>query len=122
VYRVSRVHSAWFDTGSSGTDYVLAIPRVVANEDTGHNAVSSTCAAPRLRRHGRAESDAGQLDAYGELRTGAASFLNGDNTWKGNPSGIDGARYVQLRITLVNDLEPRLFQPSLDSLALAYRR
>jgi len=123
VYRVSRVHSAWFDTGASGADYVLAIPRVVANDDTDHNPVFVDLrGATGFAGTGGAESDAGQLDAYGELTTGAASFLNGDDTWKNNPSGIDGARYVQFRITLVNDLEPRLFQPSLDSLALAYRR
>lgn len=121
VYRVSRVHSAWFDTGASGTDYVALLPTVVANENPGHVPVLlAVRGATGFAGTGGAENDARQQDAYGELRTGSVSFLNGDASWKSTLNSIDGARFVQFRITLVNDLEP-LFYPALDALALAYQ-
>src|SRR5262249_16366126 len=83
VYRVNRIHSAWFDTGASGTDFAALVPTVVENDDLGHVPVHlDVRGATGFSGTSGAENDASRIDAYGELRTGTGSFLNGDSSWK----------------------------------------
>jgi hypothetical protein len=68
---------------------------------------------------GSVSDDAQAIDAYGELETGEVDFLGGSNDWHTDFNAVDGARFVQLRIAFVNNLQSGA-SPSLDSLALAF--
>lgn len=103
AYRVSRATSAWFDTQSASVDYThlrlgaFPIPATAVNAEVrGATGFSGT---------GGGESDASRMDAYGDLDTGSVSFLDDDSSWRSDVNEIDGARYIQVRLTFVNDLE-----------------
>lgn len=119
AYRFSRAHSAWIELGANGVDLVAlqvlagALPpgtrlEVVARGATGFSGSGDPF-------------DATTIDAYGTLAGGTVEFLGGSDAWQSDLDALDGARYVQLRLTFVNDLEDGT-SPSLDALALVFRR
>jgi hypothetical protein len=119
VYRVTRVHSAWLDSGAANPDYFAL--QLGASLPGLAGATAELRGATGFSGTGGAESDATGLDAYGELRVGAALFHGGDAGWHAQPDDIDGARFAQVRLTLINDLAAGA-SPALDFLALAFRR
>jgi hypothetical protein len=119
VYRVSRAHSAWLDTGAGGTDYAAFLTALVPAGPSAAGVEVAFRGATGFGGMGGSEGDAAQLDAYGDLRSGSASFLGGDATWHADPDAIDGARFVQVRFTFVNDLASGA-SPVLDAFALAF--
>ena len=52
--------------------------------------------------------DASDFDAYGNLMTGTAAFLDGTGSWSQNIDSADTARYLQVRITFMSNLETGL--------------
>jgi hypothetical protein len=62
--------------------------------------------------------DAQTFDAYGDLNTGT-TIPHGDGLWTSDISGIDGARFVQMRFTFVNNIGTGQ-SPTLESLGLAW--
>jgi hypothetical protein len=103
VVRVSRAHTVWIDTGSASPSYFS--PAVVepkaAHQPAGAEVVlafrgATAVSAPLV-------AGANALDAYGDPTSPAntVAFFNGDNTWKSSASILDGARFVQVRATLV---------------------
>jgi hypothetical protein len=120
VVRVSRAHSAWLDTGAGGTDYAAVLTSVVPSAPSSAAVEVALRGATGFSGTGGSEGDATQLDAYGDLLTGSASFLGGDATWHPDPDAIDGARFVQVRFTFVNDVASGA-SPVLDSFALAFQ-
>jgi hypothetical protein len=62
------------------------------------------------------------MDAYGELKpTDRVPLFVGDPyAWHDDIDDLDGAHFVQLRITFANDIQSG-FSPSLDGLAIAFR-
>jgi hypothetical protein len=127
VVRVSRVHSVWFDTGRSSPSFAQAVveagraglPPGTEIELAFRGAVTVTLGIGNPPAAG----DAQRYDFYGELppSTGAqVTFLNGDSTWKADPEQIDGARWVQVRISLIGDFVSGE-TPALSALGLPFR-
>jgi hypothetical protein len=63
--------------------------------------------------------DARELDPMGDIGEFEVLFHDGDATWSGDVARLTGARYVQVRVTFVNDVVA-LVTPELSSLGLAY--
>jgi hypothetical protein len=122
VTRLTRVITVWFDTGSASPDY---FPPVVsplpAAQPAGTSVRLEFRGATGFLGSGGAEFDADRIDAYGELRTGTALYPDGRGAWSTALDDVDGRRYLQVRMTFVNDLETGL-SPELDSLALSFAR
>ena len=119
VYRVSRALSVWIDTQAAAPDF-LALQKRPAFGPAGTSVTLELRGATGFS--GALEPfDAGAIDAYGALATTSVDFLNGSDDWHSDANAIDGARFVQLRISFVNDLVSGA-SPALDSLALAFRR
>lgn len=119
AYRVSRAHSAWFDTGARAPDYAAILAAVEAGGASGVQVEFR--GATSFEGTLGLENDATALDAYGELSSGEVRFLGDDPTWHASVDAIDGARFLQLRLSFVNDLDTGA-SPELDSLAIAFRR
>jgi hypothetical protein len=121
VVRVSRVHSIWFDAGiasqwaapvwlpgptklPSGTSVSLAYRGAVGITGTGYN-------------------DATNVDMYGNKPVGftgySVLYLNGDSSWKTSLPQLAGARFVQIRATLISNVESQI-EPSITALGLTH--
>jgi hypothetical protein len=114
VVRVSRAVTAWIDTGTLAPAYVP--PVVEPREQPGTSSLllefrGATAAAD-------AALDASRLDFYGDADPGLVELL-GDGTWSSDIRAADGARFLQIRFTFLNDLEGEL-SPELDSVGIAY--
>jgi hypothetical protein len=122
VTRVTRVHSVWFDTGSVAPDYVapLVLP-APESQPVGTQVVLEYRGAHSFLGTRGAELDARQIDAYGELMTGAVAYVADRSAWTRDLDELDGARHFQVRITLASDVEREIY-PELDSLAFAFLR
>lgn len=119
AYRVSRAHSAWIDLGASGVD--LAALQVRAGALPPGTRLEVVARGATGFAGGGDPFDASAIDAYGALEVGTVEFLGGSDAWQSDLDALDGARYVQLRVTFTNDLDSGA-SPSLDALALAFRR
>ena len=126
VVRVSRAHTIWFDTGSAAPAFApVSVEPRAACQPVGTQVVLAYRGADLVTPGNGtppAAEDATRYDFYGDLRpaTGAmVSFLNGDAGWKADPTEIDGARYAQVRISLIGDPVSGL-TPELSALGLAY--
>ena len=141
VVRVSRAHTRWFDTGGAstftapiidassldlppGTQVTLAL--------RGASAIATTVQSPT------SWSDSRNLDPYGNSYTPPQLQAQGlttwryftpayqnsppaptDGRWHANVAEINGARFVQLRISFLANAESGA-SPSIDSLAIAF--
>jgi len=63
--------------------------------------------------------EAAGLNAYGDPKVGSVVFLHGDPTWKSELQAMDGARYLQLRFTFLNNVIAG-FSPELSAAAIAF--
>jgi len=122
VTRLARAYTVWLDTGSAAPDYLdpLVTP-AQADLPGGTEIRLDFRGADGFAATQGAELDADRLDPYGEPRTGAALYPGNDRSWSSDIDSVDGHRYLQVRITFVNDVEGGL-SPVLDSLAIAFRR
>jgi len=118
AWRVSRAHSVWIDTLGAAD---FAALQVLAGELPAGTRIELAARGATGFSAGAEPFDAAALDTYGALEQGTVEFLNGSSAWQSDLDALDGARCVQLRVTLVNDLEAGA-RPTLDALALAYRR
>jgi hypothetical protein len=141
VVRVSRAHTVWFDTASPSS---FATPVVIAGTTAvpsgtqiqlafrGASSITGSATPPAWR-------DAENYDAYGDgyntlqlFSLGkpgnlafTPSFFNNppnttDNSWKSSIAALDGARYVQARISFLSNAETSA-TTSLSSLGIAYQ-
>jgi hypothetical protein len=127
VARISRAHSAWLDTLDASPDYVRPVvqPRSdkqplgtrIALEYRGATSFNGTEVRP---------FDARTLNAYGEPVNDAGMplvnvvrFHNNVRTWKDDVDAVDGARYLQLRLSFHSRIETGL-SPELDALGIAF--
>ncbi len=121
VTRLTRVHSAWFDTESEAPDYsVPLVTPAPVRQPAGTEVVLEFRGASGFLDTDGAELDAGRLDPYGDVDAGFVAFP-GSRAWTRDIDALDGLRYLQVRITLVSDVESGL-SPALDSLAIAFTR
>jgi hypothetical protein len=128
VARVSRVHSVWIDTGASAPDHIDPLIEAETG-DASAVLVEFRGATGFSSEAGAAAYDATRLDAYGETffvdpagdrqPLGTVSFWNGDPTWAADVDELDGARFLQLRLSLVNDIDTGR-SPELAGIGLAF--
>jgi hypothetical protein len=134
VVRVSRAHTIWFDTlGASA----FAEPVVEPGLDDGPSGTQVVLAfrgATAISGSATGWHDATNYDAYGDSFTAAQlpsfgkpatlafvpAFL-GDKTWKSSPAALQGARYVQLRVSFLSNPVTGL-SPVLSAVGLGYKR
>jgi len=130
VTRISRVYTIWFDTEGSNTTYVLPTvePRP-ENQPEGTQVVLAYRGATLVTATILKE-DACSIDPYGNpincaglgLNPPTAPvYLNGDFSWKEDIADIQGAQFIQVRMTFIANAETSL-TPVLGSLGLAYSR
>jgi hypothetical protein len=127
VTRISRVHSIWFTSvDNPATDTTPPIyaepvmePRPI-EQPNGTQVVLAYRGATNVTNAVIA-TDATMLDPYGDPTTGAAPTFLGDATWKNSIAGIQGATFLQLRITFIGNPETNL-TAELSSLGFSYRR
>jgi hypothetical protein len=133
VTRISRVHTIWFDTGDTNPDYLTTVVQDLDGSLPGgteiqvaYRGATSVVGTPL--------SDASTLDPYGDQpvpggtpmtfgpvasKNPSVVFANGDSTWHDSVDAIDGARFVQLRITLVSDVASGA-SPELSSIGIPF--
>ena len=123
VVRVNRVHSVWFDTGASTPSFRSPIVETIAGGlPSGTEAKVEFRAAFGFLGDRDAPFDAAQLDAYGDPLGAEAIYPPGGGPeWTDDVSALVPAAYVQLRITLLGDIDT-LEVPELSTLALAFTR
>ena len=141
VVRVSRAHSVWFDTGAAGGAPVFGAPVVEPASQHWPAGTQVTLAFRGADSIASAVPDVWEttrwIDPYGDsydaaqiIKLGGAvspdesfqvSYLNGDPTWKTDPADLDGARFVQLRLTLVSNAETAAL-PTVQGLGVAFER
>lgn len=139
VLRVSRVHSIWFDAGSSSTSFAPAVLEPRASEQPAgtslelsyRGASSLGPGVPPIQR------DAHALDPYGEPAlcpslaggcslvpgtcNGSVSYFLNDPRWKSSSVALNGARFLQVRASFVANVATNEV-PLLSSLGLSWRR
>jgi hypothetical protein len=144
VTRISRAHSAWIDTRSQGPDFiapqVLPLPAdqpagtAIVLEYRGANGFVLDNVQPDLDESAF-PFDAERLDPYGEIEwvdrdrvhhrlgspgfPGTIDFVGPGPDWSASIDEIDGARFVQLRVTFVGNLESQT-TPELSGIGLAW--
>lgn len=118
VYRVSRAHTVWIDTGALAPDFAV-LQTLPTHHAPGTDIVVELRGATGFSA-GAVSDDARAIDAYGALTAGDVSFLGGSPAWHGDIDALDGARFVQLRLTFVNDIDDGE-QAALDAVALSFR-
>lgn len=138
VTRVSRSHTRWLDTGAAH-DFVAAVVEYapfglpvgtqVQLAYRGASSVNASAGAPWL--------DAGLYDPYGDGYTQAQldmlfgagakpSFqvvefpVDGDKSWHDSIDDLDGARWIQVRLTFVANVRTNV-APQVAGVAIAYQ-
>jgi hypothetical protein len=118
VVRISRAVTIWIDTG-------LGAPRFVAPVIEPRSQIGASALVVEYRGAdtisddaGSAPFDAARLDPYGDFKTGTIDY-HGDGSWSEDIGSADGARYLQVRFTFVNDTDNQL-SAELDSLGIAF--
>jgi hypothetical protein len=103
VTRISRAHTVWVDTSAFAPDYLAPVSELdlppgtaLMVEVRGADGFNGGAADP---------FDAADLDAYGELDGTEVLFHGGQSGWSSNWNAIDGARYFQVRLTFVGNLD-----------------
>jgi hypothetical protein len=118
VIRVSRAVTVWIDSGSITPRYVEPVIEPRGQIGTTSIVVEYRGADAFSEDAGVAPFDAARLNAYGDFRVGTVTY-HGDGTWSEDIQSADGARFLQVRFTFVNDIMNAL-SPELDSFGLAF--
>jgi hypothetical protein len=120
VIRVSRVHTIWIDTNSTHTRF--AEPVLEPGDEArppGTRILVDFRGAERFDDADDRPFNARALTAYGDPSSGSTVFHHGDPTWKRDLTELDGARYVQMRFSFVNNIEAG-FVAELSAVGIAY--
>jgi len=106
VTRISRVHTVWIDTHSVATRFseVVLEPGEEVRPPGTRILVDFRGADDFIDSEAR-PFNAATLNPYGEPTLGSIVFHAGDPRWKRDIREIDGARYLQLRITFEGNVE-----------------
>ncbi|HED66973.1 MAG TPA: hypothetical protein ENJ09_15635 [Planctomycetes bacterium] len=122
VVRVSRIHTAWLDTVLLAPRYIAPVLEPPATaQPTGTSIVFDYRGADGFTSVGRSPFDADGLDAYGDLAPGRVLFHGPDPSWSNSISSLDGARYFQVRLSLIGNMHSGAI-PEIDSLGFAFLR
>lgn len=119
VIRVSRVHTVWIEAGSN-PDYrapILNPPAI--RQPTGTQVLVDFRGATFFNNTQGAEFDGRRLNAYGDPDQGTVQYHLGRADWSSDIDAVDGARFVQLRMSFLNDVNNGL-SPFLSALGMAW--
>jgi hypothetical protein len=120
VVRVSRMHSIWIDSTTAAPELAVAIEPPAAEQPPG-TGIELAFRGAIVVVDASLRTDADALDAYGDPRTGTqATFFQGDPTWKASIAALNGARFVQARVTFVANAATNA-TPELSALGIAWR-
>jgi len=105
VIRVSRIHTVWFDSGGIGTpDYQSpVIEPGPGDQPEGTGLLLDFRGASSFAGTNDTQYDATTLDWYGNTTTGTVTFF-GDGTWSRDIDAADGATFLQVRFTFINNV------------------
>ncbi len=119
VVRLSRVHTVWLDSGLTGTTTWAApvLEPAGAAQPTGTSVQLEFRSATGFATAAVTQFNAALMDAYGE-QTNNPTVLS---DWSSNISLANGKRYLQVRITLVNNTAAGV-SPQLTALALPFTK
>ncbi len=121
VVRVTRMHTAWMDTALAEPVYATPVVEPAARDrPLGTDVVLDFRGAHEFTDAGLRPFDAQKLNTYGDFLGGTVSFHDDDPSWRGAISEVDGARFLQVRISFVADVEAGDV-PEVDSLGIAFR-
>jgi hypothetical protein len=121
VVRVSRVHTVWLDAGTS----IFPLWRTPVVEPslttlpTGTQLLVDYRSATGFSQTGDAPFDASKINAYGNQISSSDPQPQSLTEWSSDISIGNNARYLQVRLTFINNIETGV-GPVLDSLALPY--
>jgi hypothetical protein len=127
VIRVSRVHSVWIDTAVTAADFFE--PVVEPSPDSQPSGtlvqVDYRGADSFVPSSTTEPFDSSKIDPYGDppyslSGSFVVNFNNGISTWSSDIDGIDGARYVQLRVSFFNNIETGL-SPVFSAIGIPFR-
>ena len=105
VTRLSRVHTVWLDTSFAQPSYLEPFVAPFPHQQPAGTGVVLDYRGATGFSANASPFDATQLDAYGDVRTGTVTFHGGLSTWTDDIGALDGARYLQVRLTFRNDVE-----------------
>jgi hypothetical protein len=120
VVRVSRVHTVWLDSGQDVFPLWQSpvIQPSLANLPTGAQLLIDYRSSTGFSEMGTEPFDGSKLDAYGNLDS-MSPQPNQPTDWSSDISIGDNKRYLQVRLTFVNNIDTGV-GPELDVLALPY--
>ncbi len=121
VVRVSRAHSIWFQADFAAPDYEEALfepppeawPPGTRIEVDYRGARGFPVASPGF-------FDAGEMDPYGNVAGARPDFFQDRPTWSTEVDELDGAPFLQLRLSFVNNVHTGS-SLTLSGLGIAYR-
>jgi len=144
VTRISRVHTVWIDTSLPAPDYFnpVVLPDLTEQPSGTEVVVEYRGAIDFVLGDFNDDDeelykfDARRIDAYGEIFgiddegvfvplgtadvfEGGVTFVTGNSSWVRDIDDIDGAQYLQMRVTFVNNIETGL-NPELSAIAIPY--
>jgi hypothetical protein len=130
VIRVSRACSVWIEPEGGSPDYYAPIVEPdPALQPAGtevlfeyRGATGHTGDPNELFRLKSADF----LDAYGDVRRNSPvkpQFLGDENAWYADIDDVDGCRFLQIRFTFLNNIEPGVeLNPELSAIGIAYEK
>jgi hypothetical protein len=121
VVRVSRAHTIWIESTLVDPHYLPPVVSPRPGEQPGSSRVELEFrGASAFTGDAVTEAfDARKLDPLGDVGELEVEFHRDDPTWSADLERLDGARYVQMRITFVNDIVAQV-GPELSAVGLAY--
>lgn len=127
VVRVSRIHTAWLDAGSlvSPLWQNAVLEPSAAEQPSGTSVVLDYRSASSFGGTGTIELpfNAAAMDAYGNeavaVGSSAVNPPNGLTDWSGDITLGNGKRYLQVRLTFLNNIATGL-APELTALGIPY--
>ena len=130
VVRVNRIHSVWLDAGVLTNWKGLVIDPPLSEQPSGTSITVAFRGA--LTVTGPSPADASKMDPYGDPYDPffqppngvppipfVVTYLNGDSGWKTNLADLDGARLIQMRITMTSNVESNV-SPTISALGLTF--
>jgi hypothetical protein len=121
VIRVNRGYSCWIDTGYANPTFEPPIVFPARSEQPQGTDVridfrGATGFAPGVRKF-----DANFMDAYGNLSVQSTTFHKGRSSWFRNIRKMNGARFLQMRYTMINNIQSGV-SPRISSISIAFSK